>query len=590
MKCRKDPLLARLSKSQYASRLNRHGTFTNLSSSVDQGTINFGRIKMTSGCFTIRAGYREILWALVLAVVPILQVRGAASSGDELFTNAFIPHLQIEISPDGMKVLKDYQQVWGQKRPERIDVKATVREGDAIYTNVAIHLKGSFTFQPINEKPSLTLNFDRFADGQRFRGLDKIHVNNSVQDPTYLCEKLARELFASAGVPATRIGHARVSLNGKTLGFYVLVEGYNKRFLKRHFKSTRGNLYDGGSGGDITKALEVDAGENPDDRSDLAALLAAARETNASVRLSQLEQQLDVDRFLTFAALEVLLQHWDGYCMGPNNYRLFRDVDQGRMVFLPHGLDQILGVGLSPTATIIPQWDGVVARGLFSTPAGRQRYLERISQLLTNQFQLESMVARVDRIAAGLRRVPNEFLDQDEFQQAVSGLKTRIARRVESVRHQLANPEKAVTFPEDGVLRLTNWQFRRATRGSVSATRRRDDGRDVLQVGITGNSWTSGSWRKLILLEAGHYELSGVARAMNIPAGATNSGVIFRVSGERDSVGLVTNADWTPLRYEFEVPGLINVELVCEFRGPSGVGMFDASSLTLRRKRAVANP
>jgi hypothetical protein len=75
-----------------------------------------------------------------------------------------------------------------------------------------------------------------------------------------------------------------------------------------------------------------------------------------------------------------------------------------------------------------------------------------------------------------------------------------------------------------------------------------------------------------------------MARVAGLPAGATNSGVILRVSGERDAGGLSTNAGWTPLQHEFEMPGLINAELVCEFRGPEGIGTFDLSSLKLRRK------
>jgi hypothetical protein len=529
------------------------------------------------------------VFAWVLAMTVAANGQAASAPGDELFDSTLVPHLQIEILPDGMKVLEDYRQVWGQPRPERIDVRATVREGTAVYTNVAIHLKGSYTFQPIDEKPSLTLNFDKFVSGQSFRGLDKIHLNNSVQDPTYLCEKLARELFVAVGVPAARIGHARVSLNGRTLGFYVLVEGYNKRFLKRHFKSTKGNLYDGGSGGDISKPLDVDAGENKEDRSDLKALLAAARETNAAVRLARLEQILDVERFLRFAAMEVMLGHWDGYCMGPNNYRLYRDADRDKMLFLPHGLDQILGVGLSVTATITPQWDGMVARAFFTTPGGRERYLARVASFATNQFTVESLLARVDQLADGLRAtVPAEALNPDQHQRLVAGLRSRITRRVNAVQKQLSEPEKPIAFGEDGVARLTSLSFRRSNRGSVSGSRRRGEGRETLQVGVNGDTWTSGSWRKLVLLEAGRYELTGLARATGIPFGATNSGVMFRVSGERDTSGLVTNADWTPMSYEFEVPGLINIELVCEYRGSQGVGMFDAGTLMLRRKRAQA--
>jgi hypothetical protein len=507
------------------------------------------------------------------------------SNGDELFTNGVVPHLQIEIGAEGMKVLENYHQVWGQPRPERVDVKATVRDGGAVYTNVAIHLKGSYTFQPIQGKPSLTLNFDKFADGQSFRGLDKIHLNNSVQDPSYLAEKLTRETFLAAGVPAARIGHARVSLNGRTLGFYVLVEGYNKRFLKRHFKSTRGNLYDGGSGGDISKALEVDSGENPEDRSDLAALRLATRETNPNERLARLEQLVDADRFFTFAALEVLFQHWDGYSLGPNNYRLFHDAARDKMVFLPHGLDQILGVGLSPPVTITPNWDGLVARAFFSTPEGRRRYLERLGQVFTNHFRSEVLIARVDQMAGQIRsHAASGLLSHFQFRGAVENLKSRIVRREEQVRDQLENSEKPLAFDNNGVARLSSWQFKRANRVPVTGRRVRNEDREILEVRVAGENWASGSWRKLVLLEGGKYEFSGLARAVGVPDGATNSGVILRVSGERDPTGLTPGSDWTPLRYEFDVPGLINAELVCEFRGAEGTGMFDTSSLKLQRK------
>jgi spore coat protein CotH len=104
---------------------------------------------------------------------------------------------------------------------------------------VAIHLKGSAgSFRPVEDKPALTLNFDKFAPGQRFHGLKKIHLNNSVQDSSYLSEQISRELFLAAGVPTTRATQAKVQLNGRNLGVCVLVEGWNKQFLKRHFNKT----------------------------------------------------------------------------------------------------------------------------------------------------------------------------------------------------------------------------------------------------------------------------------------------------------------------------------------------------------------
>src|SRR5260221_319785 len=174
---------------------------------------------------------------------------------------------------------------------------------------------------------------------------------------------------------------------------YVLFEGWNKQFLRRHCESTKGNLYDGGSGGDITKMLKVDCGENPQDRSDLKELVAAAREASLSNRLARLQRVLDVEKFRTFSALEILLVHWDGYCAGgPNNYRVFHDAARDKIVFMPHGMDQLFGVSSSIDFSVTPNWHGLVARGLFSIPQERRRLQERLATLLTNEFRVANLL------------------------------------------------------------------------------------------------------------------------------------------------------------------------------------------------------
>lgn len=113
--------------------------------------------------------------------------------------------------------------------------KATVRAGDVVYPDVGLHLKGrNGSFRPLNDKPSLTLKFDKFKADQRFHGLKKIHLNNAAQDPSYLCEIICGELFRQAGVPATRGTHARVKLNGRDLGLYVLKEGFDWLTLSKN--------------------------------------------------------------------------------------------------------------------------------------------------------------------------------------------------------------------------------------------------------------------------------------------------------------------------------------------------------------------
>ena len=510
-----------------------------------------------------------------------------AQEGDELFSGAIVPRIRIEISPESMTTLREYQQVWRQPRPERIDVQATIREGAKTYTNVAIHLKGSYSFQPVDEKPSLTVNFDKFVPGQRFHGLDKLHLNNSVQDPSYLCEQLARELFVSVGVPAPRAGQARVSLNGRDVGLFVLVEGANKGFVKRNFPSAKGNLYDGGSGGDVTRALEADSGGNPEDRSDLTNLVNAAREPDPTQRLARLAEVLDVERFVSFAATEAFIVHWDGYAFGCNNYRLFHDVSRDKMVFMPGGLDQLFGVSSSTGLTLTPVFKGMVAKALFCVPTARQSYLARIEQLSTNEFRVPTLHAHVDRLAARIRAaLAGDPRNLAEFEEAVRSLKSRIKQRAAGVALQLKNPKRPLQFDQDTATRLPPWNFRPGPTRGATGSRVSAEGRQILAVTGTG-SGSSGAWRATVLLDAGHYEFTGKARTkdMNSTDAKGTNGVILRVSGERSTKGITISDDWTKLSYEFDVHGIEDVELACEFRGGSGAcGYFDDTSHRLARK------
>ncbi|MDB6030673.1 MAG: cotH 3 [Verrucomicrobiales bacterium] len=503
-----------------------------------------------------------------------------------LFQDKLVPRIQVEISPEGMEVLRNYHQVWGKPRPERVDVRATLREGGHVYTNVALHLKGSYSFQAIDAKPSLTLNFDKGNHGQSFHGLGKIHLNNSVQDPTYFSEKFARELFREVGVPSTRVGHALVEINGRNTGLYILVEGWSKSFLKQHFSSAKGNLYDGGSGGDITKELKVESGEDPDDRAAVTNLIAACRIKDPSARRTRLAELLDLDRFINFAATEVFLVHWDGYCMGPNNYKLFHDVSRNKMVFMPHGLDQTFEVSRSSSISITPHFNGTVAKALLSIPEERKRFLDRLASLSTNEFRYDLLSSRLQQMAAPLRTALASEPDVIENMQAsLVNMQARMAQRCQSVADQLRNPTKPLALTPGMEIPLRSWSFKTGITKPASGRRTRQDGKDLLQV-LARNGDSTGSWRASVLLESGLYEISGDARVQGLGNAPGTNGVIIRASGERSTKGISINPEWKHFRYDFEVRGIEDVELVCEFRGPKGMGEFDVSSLKLSRKDA----
>ena len=269
--------------------------------------------------------------------------------GSDLFTPGVIPRLRIELEPSAMESLR--------KEPRGF-VVGKVSEGSTNYPKVAVHLKGSTgSFRAVDDKPGLTLDFCRFDEGHRFHGLRRIHLNNSVEDPSYANEKLGSELFQAAGVPAPRVTRATLVLNGRNLGLYVLKEGFTEDFLAGHFKRVSGELYEPEAGHDIDQRLKRSSVLAPvADREALRTLAAAVVEPDPDRRWRRLEAVLDTDRFLAFMAMEVMLGHRDGYCLARNNFRVYHDLDTGKVVFFPMAWTSCWARRICPGSPAWPAW------------------------------------------------------------------------------------------------------------------------------------------------------------------------------------------------------------------------------------------
>jgi hypothetical protein len=517
----------------------------------------------------------------------------APSAGDELFSSTNVIHVQIEISKPELDQLRGrgWSWGWGGATRERPEVQATIREGGHVYTNVALHLKGSAgSFQPVESKPGLTLNFGKNAKGQRFHGLEKISLNNSVQDPSFVTEKICRELFNAAGVPAPRADYATVELNGRKLGLYVLLEGYNRQFLKRHFENPKGNLYDGGFLKDIDSPLAAGAGENPKVHADLKSLAAAANDLDRTTRFARLEKALDMERFITFIAMEVLVCHWDGYAMNKNNYRVYHDAESDRIIFMPHGMDQMFGVMMvQANMAVRPLMQGLVAKAVMDTPEGRRRYFERLVQLNQSLFDVERLTNRVYACAARIQPVlarisPSAVANHER---EIADLCDRIIQRKQSLDEQLSGARgQILEFNSAGIALLTGWTSKIDFGSPQLGQDEGADGKTVLHISASRGS-SVGSWRTKVLLEEGHYTFEGRMQIQNVAADPHDqrAGAGLRVSGQGNPQKSLGDLAWRDVVYEFDVAeGVHDMELVCELRAFKGEAWFQAESLRLRRK------
>jgi hypothetical protein len=422
---------------------NAGGTpFTRPGKTPSADSINYRRYAASHGEEFLMRFLLSLLCASFLFTPAFGQTKKALAEREAFFKTPKVLEISIELGKNELDSLR---------RDARKYVKATLKVGDRVYKDVGIHLKGAAgSFRGIDDKPGLTINMDKFGEEALFFGMDKFHLSNSVQDPSYVAELLCGELFRDAGVPASRISHALVTINGRKCGLYYLKEGYDKYFLRLHFKDSDGNFYDGGFLREVDQPLQLISSRNDvKDRSDLKALTVAAAEPNLSLRLRKLEKVLDIDRFISYLVLESVTWDWDGYPMNRNNYRIYHDKKQSKLVFIPSGMDQMFG---NPGGPILPGYQGTVARAVMDIPELRKRYLVRMWEIHNNIVNVEKMSKRVDGLQAVLQPAltkVNEGAGKDCPNQ-LKRMKDVIAERVKSVEQQLqANlKDMRVVLPE----------------------------------------------------------------------------------------------------------------------------------------------
>ena len=285
---------------------------------------------------------------------------------------------------------------------------ATVTVDGETRADVGVRKKG-FLGSQSDTKPALKLRFDKYVDGQSLGGvMERMTLNNSIQDPSMVNTCLSYRVFAAAGNPAPRCNFATVSVNGKDLGLYVHVEEMKAPFLSRHFESAEGNLYEGTVSdftptyrGTIEKKTNTDAA----DWSDIDAVVAALQDPS-DAGLNALGEIVDLDRFLSFWATEVLVGHWDGYAGDRNNYHFYREPD-GPFVFMPWGTDDTFHLKDDPNPfdDISNPPPSVLAltaipNRLYNDGDWRVGYAARLTEILDTVWDEEELLAVVDEMAA----------------------------------------------------------------------------------------------------------------------------------------------------------------------------------------------
>lgn len=260
-------------------------------------------------------------------------------------------------------------------------------------------------FMPVHFKLKFNYVFDLEEDTLAYKARKKrrivdmrsmnIKSRRPIPDSSQIRELYAYDLFNQIGIaaPLTASAHVFLTIGQHTVdyGYYTVVEPIDKTFLRKRFgdEHNEGNLYKclWQKGGPATLApkhpdepfddwigVSDVLGFNPtydlktnEDEPDHTRLLAFIERLNA-LEGNELKQYLDanfeIDQFLRYSAMNVLVGMPDDYRAMGNNYYLYfnesEEGEQGKISFIPYDYDHSFGGGWLPFATDIVgiyDWD-----------------------------------------------------------------------------------------------------------------------------------------------------------------------------------------------------------------------------------------
>ncbi|MCI9634283.1 MAG: spore coat protein CotH [Ruminococcus sp.] len=115
------------------------------------------------------------------------------------------------------------------------------------YQNVAIRAKGNTSLTSVasygNDRYSFKVEFDHYEQAKTYYGLDKLCLNNIIQDNTYMKDYVSYQMMAEAGVASPLCSFVYITVNGEDFGLYLAVEGVEESFLERNYGTDYGELY-----------------------------------------------------------------------------------------------------------------------------------------------------------------------------------------------------------------------------------------------------------------------------------------------------------------------------------------------------------
>ncbi|WP_029320346.1 CotH kinase family protein [Butyrivibrio sp. AE3004] len=157
---------------------------------------------------------------------------------DKIFDDSYVHTIDIEID--------DFDSFIETATSEEYSVSNVTIDGETI-KNVGIRCKGNTSLTTVSQldsdRYSFKIEFDCFESSGNYYGLDKLCLNNLIQDYTMMKDYITYKLMNEFGVDSPLVSYCFITVNGEDWGLYLAVEAVEDSFLERNYGSNYGELY-----------------------------------------------------------------------------------------------------------------------------------------------------------------------------------------------------------------------------------------------------------------------------------------------------------------------------------------------------------
>lgn len=133
--------------------------------------------------------------------------------------------------------------------------------------NVGLRAKGNTSLRTVrslnSQRYSMKIEFDRYEKGGTYYGLDKLCLNNCIQDNTYMKDYLTYRIMDEFQADAPLCSYVYVTVNQEKYGLFLALEAVEDAFLRRNYGFNGGTLYKPDSMGEPPEGMPPPPGNAP---------------------------------------------------------------------------------------------------------------------------------------------------------------------------------------------------------------------------------------------------------------------------------------------------------------------------------------